>query len=69
MLQPNSECLRHGFPDHSHTMTVKLFDHPLHFRNAARQIAEKIVLVPAIDAEVRISGPRQNAIDAAVALI
>ena len=48
---------------------MELVDHFADARDAARQIAVHIVLIAIVDADVRIDGPEQNGVDAAVALV
>ena len=50
-------------------MTVKLFHSFAHLRHAPGQVAKQIVLIAAVDTQVRISRPQQHAVDASVALI
>src|SRR3954453_13127804 len=47
---------------------MKLADHLLHARKATWQIAEQIVFITIVDADVRIDGPEQDRIDPTVSL-
>ena len=51
-----------------HAAAVKIVDHLLQAGDAAGHVARQIVLVAIVDADVRIDGPDQHAVDAAVAL-
>jgi hypothetical protein len=52
----------------AHSPAVKVVNHLANARNAARHRANHVVLIPVVDAHVRIGRPDEHGIDSAVAL-
>jgi hypothetical protein len=59
----------HHREEHAHVATVEICDHLLHTGHASGHGADHVVLIPVIDAHIRIGGPDEHRIDSAITLL
>ena len=59
----------HDGEQHFHAVCVEVVDHRTHAGDAAGKVAHHVVLVAVVDADVRVDGPQQDGVDAAVAFV